>query len=202
MGTDVWYYTYFCDETVNNCSTEGTTSPWVQAYPVPGGAQLWTTGPAATLSEPVAATSTTGPPPEPQSNTNGDKFAIYVHSFGVGNGSGGGNSPETSLQVTVQPPQAPTGLIATGSAGASGDTNYNLSWDQVTYPSTSVYYTVLYCDFTATSGCTTEESTWTALGPQTGTTTSLSFATKDTVWMCVQAENLGGSSSCSNVVEE
>jgi hypothetical protein len=79
-----------------------------------------------------------------------------------------------SVQVTVQPPSPPTGLTASTSSGSSG-TTYNLSWQQVTYPSTAVFYTVNYCDSTATSCASGGSVTWTPETPQLGTAQSLTF---------------------------
>ena len=157
-------------------------------YPTPNG-PLWAITPGAVI-QPVTASSAG------TTDTSGHTFAIYVNSFGAANAGGGGNSPATSQQVVVQPPDAPTGLTTTTSAGASGTTVYNLSWNQVTYPSTSVYYIVMYCDFT-TMPCTSVTTTWAAEPPQLGTTAQLSFPAADNVGFCVEAENLGGISACS-----
>jgi hypothetical protein len=91
VGTDVWYYPWICDESKNNCATEGTKSPWVGAWLTSNG-PLWTTQSDGPL-DPIDATTTSG------NSTNGDTFAIYIQSFGAGNGSGGGGSPEISVHV-------------------------------------------------------------------------------------------------------
>lgn len=194
VGTDVWYYIYYCDETANpsGCATAGTASPWGAAWSTPQGS-LWSPSTTAQIDPVGLSTASTG------TNTSGHTFAIYVQSFGAGNSSGGGNSPLLSLQVTVQPPAAPTGLTASASSGSSG-TTYSLSWQQVTYPSTSVFYTVNYCDSTATSCASGSSVAWTATTPQLGTTESLTFPAGDIVEFCVKASNLGGASACSNVV--
>jgi hypothetical protein len=189
VGTDVWYYAYFCDETVDDCSTEGTTSPWTAAWATFQG-PLWSPTPSTQI-DPVGTTSGGG------TDTSGDSFAFYINSFGAGNSSGGGNSPETLQQVTVQPPSAPTGLAATQTTGISG-TTYTLSWQQVTYPSSNVYYTVNYCDSTATSCASGASISWTPETPQLDTTATLNFPLGDNLKFCVQASNLGGVSPCSN----
>jgi hypothetical protein len=189
VGTDVWYYVWFCDQTTHNCSAEGTASPWIAAFPTPNG-PLWITQPAATITPAVAV------------GASGHTFAIYVHSFGAGNGSAGGNSPETSLQVNVQPPLAPTGLSVAPLTSTGGNTTYGLTWNQVTYPSTDVYYTVLYCDSTASTCNLSAPSTWTALTGQLTRTAQLTFPTAHRVGFCVRAENLGGTSPCSTGVVE
>jgi hypothetical protein len=33
VGTDVWYSVWICDKTKSDCSVEGTSSPWVPAWP-------------------------------------------------------------------------------------------------------------------------------------------------------------------------
>jgi hypothetical protein len=106
VGTDVWYYAWICDETKNNCSTEGTTSPWVPAWPytgvLSGSSYLWTTGTAAEIDPIDAVLAWTN-----QNNTNGDTFAFYVSPFGAGNGScsananGCGGSPVATATVTA-----------------------------------------------------------------------------------------------------
>jgi hypothetical protein len=89
-GTDVWYYVWICDQTKNDCSVKGTSSPWVPAWPYQalGGeaTYLWTTGAAAEL-DPIDAVLT-----ETGQNSNGDTFAIYVSPFGAGNSTCSGNS--------------------------------------------------------------------------------------------------------------
>ena len=91
-GTDVWYYPYICDATLNNCATEGTSLPWVNAWETSLGA-LWDPDTEADLA-PVAAVLVSG-----GNSTTGDTFDIYIRSFGAGNANGGGDSPETSVQL-------------------------------------------------------------------------------------------------------
>ena len=93
-GTDVWYYPYICDATRNNCATESTSLPWVNAW-VTGNGALWDQETEGDLA-PVAATMMAG-----EDGANGDTFDIYIRSFGAGNGNGGGDSPETSVQVST-----------------------------------------------------------------------------------------------------
>jgi hypothetical protein len=198
VGTDVWYYVYVCDKTVNTCpapppSPQGgaPASPWISAFPGP----LWVTAPSATI-QPITVTGTGG------ANTSGHTFAIYVSSFGAANSQPQQSSPEISLQAIVQPPLEPTGFtIVTPPGPAPGSTTYTMSWNQVTWPSAANYYTVLYCDFTV-GGCTNAISTWFGAQPQLGTTDQLTFPSGDTVGFCVRAENLGGTSPCSNEVTE
>jgi hypothetical protein len=196
VGTDVWYDIWFCDQSEHICSTEATKSPWIAAFGTDS-TPLWVILPGSTI-DPVALTSANG------LTTSGHTFAIYIQSFGAQNSSAGGSSPEKILTVTVQPPRAPTGLTVSHSPGSSGNTVYTLSWTQVTYPSTAVYYTVLYCDATAThcSRSASATATWTALKPQLPTKAKLTFPTRHKLAFCVQAENLGGTSKCSNVVLE
>ncbi len=189
VGTDVWYYLYFCDSTVADCSTVGTTSPWVGAWSTPQG-DLWSPVSAAAI-DPVGTTSLGG------TDTSGHTFVFYVHSFGAGNSSTGGDSPTTSQVVRVQPPSAPTGLTATLTGGGSS-TTYTLSWQQVTYPSTSVFYSVNYCDAAANRCDPASSIGWTSQTPQLGTTATVTFPSG--YEFCVRASNLGGVSPCSNVV--
>lgn len=193
VGTDVWYYVYFCDKTVNPtpCATEGTASPWISGFSTSQG-NLWSPQPNAAI-DPVGSTSVNG------ADTGGDTFVMYVHSFAAGNGSGGANSPPTSQQFTVQPPSTPTGLTVSISTTSTTKT-YNLSWQQVTYPSTSVYYIVNYCDSTATSCSDSNKSTWTKEPWLLATAAQYAFPSADKLEFCVQATNLGGTSTCSNVV--
>jgi hypothetical protein len=96
VGTDVWYYAWVCDETKNNCSAEGTSSPWFPAWPYQN-SYLWSTEPSAPI-DPIGAVLAGG-----GQASNGDTFAIYIHSFGAGNGGAGGNSPEASVTVSIPP---------------------------------------------------------------------------------------------------
>jgi hypothetical protein len=106
VGTDVWYYVWICDETKDDCSVEGTTSPWVPAWPYQAlatdASYLWTTVTSAELDPIDAVLTGTG------QNGNGDTFAIYVSPFGAGNStcsanpySECGGSPAASIAVSA-----------------------------------------------------------------------------------------------------
>lgn len=190
-GTDVWYYVYFCDETTDSCTAQGTTAPWTEAWSTPDG-NLWSPEPDAPIT-PATTASTDG------YNASGDTFVIYVQAFGAGNSNEKKNSSDISIVDTIQPPAQVTGLSVTTSPGPTG-TIYNLSWDQVTYPSTAVYYSVRYCDTTAMTCGSLDPTQWPSNGMQLGRTAAMSAPAGDKMKFCVQASNLGGQGPCSSVV--
>jgi hypothetical protein len=191
VGTDVWYYGYQADLTANTSFSQMWGGLWAQP------------------SSSTASTASGQAAPVTSASVNGDTFAWYIQPFGAGGSTGPvGRSPTASEAVSIQPPSAPTGLAGGNGSGAAGE--FLLDWNDVTYPSSAVYYWLYYWDVTA--GQTQANATRAAdpLPPGstyihfTGVTpASLSsvLTPGHTYGFYVVAENLGGYSPPSNTIE-
>ncbi len=90
VGTDVWYWSYVCDNSQNFCTSPGTSSQgWIQAWPY-GGSNLWATEPSGEF-DPIDTFGL---------DTDGHDFGIAIKSFGAGNANGGAYSPVAYIQIT------------------------------------------------------------------------------------------------------
>jgi hypothetical protein len=191
VGTDVWYWGYQADDTADT----GFSGLW-------GG--LWTEP-----SAPTATTVSNTAAPVTSSTNNGDTFAWYVQPFAAGHqfiGPVNIVSPTASEVVTIQPPSAPTMVSANHGSGAEAE--FDVTWNDVTYPSSAVYYWIYYWDVTA--GQTEADATQTADPAAPGTTSfdiagltpdnSETLAPDSEYGFYVEAENLGGYSPPSSDV--
>lgn len=129
-GTDVWTYLYQCDASTTACSDRSTCAAEGGGGFTRQFEGLWITDKSVRV-RPVA-----------NAGQNGHRFVWYVCTTGAKNGKpigtegNGGVSPQLSATVTVPAPNAPANLRGTRSG-----TSLSLAWDEVTFPSTAVYYT-------------------------------------------------------------
>jgi Fibronectin type III domain len=181
-GTDVWFYGYQSDQTASS----GFSQMW-------GG--LWVTPSLASTQVSQVAMPVTS------AAVNGHTFAWYVQPFGAGDppiiGPTTNRSPIASEPVSIQPPKAPTNL--TGDHGSAAG-EFQLSWTDVTYPSSAVYYWIYYWDVSA--GQTESQATQSAVPAPPGTNyfDFLGLRGGDQYGFYVKAQNLGGFSPPSNAV--
>ena len=193
VGTDVWFWGYQADQTAKT----GFLRMWGGLWAEPSSAS------AKTVSKTAA--------PVTSASTNGDVYAWYVTPFGAGDHAIIGPvpiiaSPTASEVVRMQPPSAPTLVSANHGSGAEAE--FNVTWNDVTYPSSAVYYWVYYWDVTAGQ---TEADASVMPDPAPPGTTNLdiegltpdnrtTLAPDSEYGFYVKAENLGGYSPPSSDV--
>ena len=178
-GTDVWSYLYQCDSTAAVCSTTSSCTSETGGFTKQFGG-LWILDKSIVV-RPVSSGS-----------TNGHTYTWYICSSGASSGKGGASN-QVSGKVTVPVPAAPTGLH-----GSRSGTSITLGWNEVTFPTTGVFYTPFYWDITA-GGTSANPSVGQAESGVTTTTFTVPNATH-TYGFMLKASNLAGSGPASNTI--
>ncbi|MEU4422285.1 fibronectin type III domain-containing protein [Actinoplanes sp. NPDC024001] len=181
VGSDIWSYLWQCDSTVTTCGTTPNCTSGAAGFTKQFDG-LWIT------------TQTINLAPIQIGTQNGHTLQWYVCSSGA-RSSKGGPSAIASATVRVPAPPAPTNLRLTTRSG----TSVTLAWNEVTFPSKSVYITPYYWDITA--GGTAANAI--AGTPQTGGTTMTTTVPNatHTYGFYLKASNVAGIGPASNQVQ-
>jgi hypothetical protein len=194
VGTDIWYWGNQRDVTTDS----GESSLWGGLWAEPS------TDTAATVSQTAAPVTTAA--------GNGNTYSWYVQPFAAGGQAVSGPttnaSPTASEAVSIQRPSAPTDVTASHGSGAESE--FAVYWDDVTYPSSAVYYWIYYWNVTA--GQTEADATElpdpappgsVSLDIEGLTATNKTILTPNSEYgFYIEAENLGGYSVPSPIVYE
>lgn len=182
-GTDVLSFLYQCDGTATACATTSSCSSNEGGFVKQFGG-LWLT------------TKSVRHQPITSQDVNGHRFNWYVCTSGaqnpnpIGTNGNGGASAHAGAVVTFPVPTAPANLT-----GARSGATVSLSWSQVTFPSTSVFYVPFYWDITA--GETKNNAV--ALPAVLGTTATVTLPVSNhTYGFYLRAWNMAGYSLPSN----
>jgi hypothetical protein len=176
-GTDVLSFLYQCDGTATACATTSSCSSNAGGFVKQFGG-LWLT------------TKSVRHQPITSQDINGHRFNWYVCTAGaqntnpIGTNGNGGASNHAGAVVTFPVPSAPANLT-----GVRSGATVTLSWSQVTFPSTSVFYVPFYWDITA--GATKDNAV--ALPSVLGTTTTVTLpSSTHTYGFYLRAWNFAG----------
>ena len=180
-GSDVWTYLWQCDSTVTTCGTTPDCTSGAAGFTKQFGG-LWLTVQSINLAPIQAAAQ------------NGHTFKWYVCSSGARGGRGGPSAIVTAA-VRVPVPSAPANLRLTARSGTSA----TLAWNEVTFPSKSVFITPYYWDITA-GGTAANAIAGTAQAGGTTMTTTVPNATH-TYGFYLKASNIAGIGPASNQVQ-